>query len=795
MPQTVTSLSKSTFGVASVDRILSQALGISTARLFPAATSTQAAGAVDLSFMYVASYSTPNDPFTLAEQLSKLPEVQYAEPWFIYPLAERTFTPNDSLYSLQWALKQVNAPTAWDITQGDSIVVVAVVDSGVEWSHPDLAANIWINPGESGFDALHRDKRSNGVDDDGNGYIDDWHGWDFVGAHYATYDPATTVGDNDPSPTGSNNDHGTHVAGIIAAVTDNRIGVASLAAKCRILPVKVTADDDTRSGGSAYILAGYPGIKYAVDMGAKIINCSWGGDGGAQAEQDIIDYATQHGALVVAAAGNESSNAFFTPAGYRGVLGVGATDQNDVFASFSNYGEDVDVCAPGVNILSTFITVQSGTSQILNTYAYLSGTSMASPLTAALAALVKTKFPTYTSLQVGEQVRVTCDNIDGINPAYAGQMGRGRIDALRALTVTNLPSVRLQSYAINDFPGGNGNGVAEPAETLNVVCSFRNYLAPTSAGAIVSLATDSPYLTVVKGTFPLAVLNTLDSISNKAAPFRVYVSPHVPPSQSVHLLLTINDGSFSDLQSVSLLLNPTFATQNVNSIELTLTNDGRLGFYDFPNNALGSGFVFNGVNDLFEGGLIVGTSATKLVDVVRNDVGVQDTDFVSRTFYTLTSPGVVSDQDGATTFSDSGAAPANKLGIKIKMQSFAFSDPVDSKYIILQYDLTNTSSTTISNLYAGLFMDWDIGDPTQNYSLYDAKRSLGYAFTVAPPAQREYVGVRALDSAASFRSLVNTASIDLSRAAKWDWISGGFNATTAGPADIHHVISSGPVLH
>jgi hypothetical protein len=470
------------------------------------------------------------------------------------------------------------------------------------------------------------------------------------------------------------------------------------------------------------------------------------------------------------------------------VLAVAATDLNDARAFFSNYGENVDVCAPGLGIWSTLYP---------HTYASLTGTSMASPLAAALAALVKTQFPAYNGMQVGEQVRVTCDNIDGVNKSFAGQLGRGRINALRALTVSNLPSVRLLSYSINDFPGGNGNGAAEPAETLNVVCTFKNYLAPTSAGAVVSLSTDSPYLTIVKGSFPLASLKTLDSISNKAAPFRMVVKPSVPPSQSARLILTINDGSFSDLQAVTFLLNPTYATQNVNSIDLTLTNDGRLGFFDFPDNKQGVGFFFNGINHLFEGGLIIGASATKLVDVVRNDLGEQDQDLTSRNFFSLKSPGVISDQDGATIFTDSEAVAASRLGIQVKMQSFAYSDPTDSRYVILQYDITNISSAAISNLYAGLFLDWDIGDQNQteiaeNYSLYDTKRSLGYAFSGMPGGRREYLGARALDSAASFRSITNVPNIDLSKAAKWDWLSGGFGATIAGPADIHQVISSGP---
>ncbi|MGA3244676.1 MAG: S8 family serine peptidase [Bacteroidota bacterium] len=798
MPQTTTSLSKSVFGIESIDRVLSRAMGVGYSQMFATASTPQKPGEVDLSLFYTVAYSSPNDPFTLAEELSKLPEVQYAEPWFIQTLSGQSSTANDPLYSFQWNLKQINAPAAWDITQGDSTVVVAIVDSGVKLDHPDLQANIWINHGETGLDAQGNDKRFNGIDDDGDGYVDDWHGWDLVGAQYETFDPSTTKGDNDPSPIGANNNHGTHVAGIVAAVTNNLIGVASLASKCRILAIKTTADDDyTGPGGEAYVIAGYQGIVYAVNMGAKIINCSWGGAGGAQTEQDIIDYATQHGSLVVAAAGNYIADAFSSPADYRGALSVASTDASDKLSSFSAYGSNIDVCAPGENILSTLFTVDSKTGRIVDDYEYVSGTSMASPLTAALAALVKVKFPSYTNLQVAEQVRVTCDNIDALNTGFAGALGRGRINAYRALTDSTLPSVRLQSYAIGDSrPGGNGNGVAQPAETLSVVCAYRNFLAQTSPSALILMTSDSPYLVVTQGRFPVGSLRTLDSTSNTSAPFRVYVQPSVPPSFEGHLILTFNDGEFTDMQIITFLVNPTFATQDVNDIQLTLTNNGRLGFYDFPDNTQGVGFVFHGLNHLFEGGLMIGTSSTQLVDVVRNVAGGQDEDLASSGFFTLKSPGATSDQDGFTTFSDSAALAANRIGLQVKMHSYAYSDPVDSKYIILQYEIQNTSSTTLNNLYAGIFLDWDIGksdtEVNLNYSRYDPTRSLGYAFSSKVGGLREYLGIRALDSAVSFRSLVNDGNLDVSRAAKWAWMTGGFASSSAGPADIHHAISSGP---
>jgi subtilisin family serine protease len=753
--------------------------------MFPTAPAAQKPDDVDLSLLYTVAYSSPNDPFTLAEELSRLPEVQYAEPWFIYPLAERTSLPNDSLYGQQWALQKVNAPAAWDITKGDSTIVIAIVDSGVEWAHPDLASNIWINPGESGLDSLGHDKRTNGIDDDGNGYIDDWHGWDLVGAQYQAYDAGTTKGDNDPSPTASNNDHGTHVAGIVAAVTDNHIGVASLAHKCRVLPIKCTADNDTRGGGDAYILAGYRGIAYAAMMGAKIINCSWGANGGAQSEQDIIDFATQQGSLVVAAAGNESSDAFFSPASYRHVLSIAATDNNDTRAYFSNFGDNVDVSAPGVAIYSTLFPGK---------YEMLSGTSMASPLAAALAALVKSKFPAYTNLQVGEQVRVTSDDISAMNIPYAGRLGRGRINALQALTVKNLPSVRLQSFSVNDSPGGNGNGYAEPGETVNIYCTVKNYLEPTSLGAVVTLTTDSPYLTIIQGSMNTPSLGTFDTLNNQSTPFRVSVLQNVPQSYKARFKLTLRDGSWSDSQFITFLINPTFATQNINNIQLTLANNGRLAYLDYPVNNYGVGFVFNGINHLYEGGLILGTSESRVVNVVRNE-STQDEDFRSGDFFMLHTPGIVSDQDGFTRFSDSTAPTANRIGVRVALHSYAYSNPVDSKYIILAYEITNTTTVPLTNFRAGIFLDWDIG-PTeaelkQNTSRYDSTRSLGYAYSSMPQGRREYLGIRALDSATSFRSLVNN-SLDLSRAAKWDWLSGGFDASTAGPADIHQVISSGP---
>jgi subtilisin family serine protease len=767
MPEVSASITKSSFGIISLDVALSRLSAITIEKMFPVAPPLAKADDIDLSKFYVVHFTTPVNVFSFAEEITRLDVVQYAEPWFIYKV---NYTPNDPSLNLQWGLQKVKAQQAWDISQGDTSVVIGIVDSGVEWTHQDLSANIWNNPNEI---------PGNNVDDDNNGYVDDIHGWDFAGAQWQNIQ-----GDNNPSPMGSNNSHGTHVAGIASAATDNSIGVAGMGFTCKILPVKCSADNDTRApGGVGYILTGYQGIAYAAMMGADVVNCSWGGAGGSQTEQDLINFATQQGTLVCAAAGNDGTSGFFSPAGYQNVIGVAATDQNDTKASYSNYGEVVDVCAPGSSIYNTIYP---------NSYTYQYGTSMASPFVAGLAGLVKSHFPNYTSLQIGEQLRIACDNIDNINPSFAGQLGRGRINSYKALTDSSLPSVRMRSVAISDSFGGNGNGYPQPSETLSISCNFQNFLAPTSANAAIQLSSTNSFVTIVNGSFPLGSIGTLQTASNSATPFRVFIKSNVPQSHKVQMKLTVTDGAFTDFQTFTFLVNPTFQTHDVNKIQMTLTNNGKLGFFDFPNNTQGVGFIFNNINHLFEGGLLIGNSATKLVNVVRNPNNIQDNDFQSTNFYSLTTPGTISDQDGYTMFTDNSAPAANKIGVRVDMYSYAFSDFPNEKFILLRYDVKNTTTATLSNVYIGQFYDWDLGTASNNYTKFDATRSLGYVYDSGTNARKEYIGVRALDSAKSYRALVNQAGIDLTRAGKWNWISGGTSATTAGPADVHNVISSGP---
>ena len=544
--------------------------------IFPSKTNTRSSS---LGKILTVSYESNIDPYYLSSKLKNFNGVEWAEPKFVYEL---DFDPDDPSYTSQWNLFKILASQAWDITQGDTSVIIGIVDTGVDWDHPDLNANIWIN-----WDEIP----GNSVDDDLNGFIDDIRGWDFSG-----------VDGNSPdnNPMEDQPTHGTHVAGISSAVTNNGTGIASIGYKCKLLPIKT---------GSTNILYGYEGIVYAADNGAKVINCSWGGSGYSIFSQEVINYVTSLGALVVAAAGNSSTNSSHYPSGYDNVLSVASTNQNDTKSDFSTYGPTVDVSAPGSDIYATWQN---------NTYAILSGTSMASPLTAGLAALVWSVFPTYTPLQIGEQVRVNSDNIDGLNPAYTQLLGKGRINALNALSNMNSISVRAVEIDFSDeAPGGNGDGIFLAGETISVGVRFTNYLNPTTSLSI-TLQSKNAYSTVVNGTFNAGSKSMLEEFDNLSSKFTFTLGQSLPANAKLDFILDFSDGSYSDYQWLGAIGNPTYATQAGNDVSLTITSKGTLGFNDFPNNLQGDGFHFlEGSNLLFEGALILATSSTQVSDVAR----------------------------------------------------------------------------------------------------------------------------------------------------------------------------------
>jgi predicted CXXCH cytochrome family protein len=298
----------------------------------------------------------PEQLNTVLDALQQSKGVEFAEPNYLVQLSS---IPNDPYLPQQPGLSVMQIPQTWDALPSMQEVLVAVIDTGVDVSHPDLADAIWQNPGEMGLDANGRDKSSNGIDDDGNGKIDDWQGWNVVSNNNNVKD---------------DQGHGTHLAGIIGAQMNNGIGIAGIAPNARILPIKAL---DKNGYGSYSQVA--EAIVYATDMGARIIELGFGGLGSSELLQNAVDYAMSHGALVIAAAGNGGANTTYYPAAYSGVIAVGAVDNQLSWQTFSSTGEHISLVAPGIGIYST---VPGGS------YAAFSGTSMSSAQVTGVAALL-----------------------------------------------------------------------------------------------------------------------------------------------------------------------------------------------------------------------------------------------------------------------------------------------------------------------------------------------------------------------------------------------------------------------
>jgi subtilisin family serine protease len=721
--------------------------------------------AAELNKIVTMFISASIDPELISAKLSKSDLVEWAEPHYLYQLA---YTPNDPNHASQYAISKIQSEAAWDINKGDSSIIIAIDDTGVDWDHPDLAANIWVN-----------DDPVNGIDSDGNGYIDDINGWDFGGL--------TGTPDNDPKE--DRPDHGTHVAGISSAVTDNGVGVSSIGFNCTIMPVKTSQDNIRNDFGQALIAYGYEGIVYAADNGAHVINCSWGGFNYSIAAKAAIDYAISQGTLVVGAAGNNGISTVIYPAAYPGVLSVGSTTSSDTRSSFSNYGMFLDVLAPGSSIYNTWQN---------DTYATLSGTSMASPLAAGLAGLVFSQFPSYTPLQVAEQIRVNADNIDAQNSGFSGLLGSGRINAFKALSNAISKSVRMVNHIFIDE--GDGDGIFEPGENVSIEMNFVNYLNATS-GLTISIETTNGHVTINNSSFSAGAVAMLDEFNNSSNKFSFTLSPSVPFNTDINFKINYTDGAYEDFQWISIRANPTYSTQSGNNITLTLTSKGALGFDDYSSNTRGEGFKFiDGPNLMFEGAFLYGTSPSSVMDAARIS-STQSTDFSTVQPLVISVPGDVADQQGLTIFNDDGAG-GGKLGIETELISYSYAATADENYIILKYKLTNKTTSAISGVRAGLFFDWDLLESTGDNDLvgYDVSDEFGYAYHQGGNPDT-YVGAAVLSSSGGgFRGIRNDGSSgginiydNFSDAEKWTALSSGIQNTSLPAGDISYVVSAAPL--
>ena len=462
----------------------------------------------------------------VCRELSELSYVEYAVENHRHQLH---YDPNDTYYASAgswgqsyddlYALKtdKLNCEGAWDLSFGQQ-TIVAVVDTGVDQSHLDLMGNIWENTGEV---------PDNGIDDDGNGYVDDISGYDFS--------------DDDPDPSDYMG-HGSHCAGTIAAIGGNSQGIIGVAPKTQIMCLKgfPNATDD--------VLA--EAIQYAADNGADVISNSWGPTGvrpSSPVLEAAIDYAHALGCMLVFSAGNANDDvANYSPANYTKTIAVAATDSSDQKASFSNYGFLIDVSAPGVEILSLralgtdMYEVSTGYTSgerfvpeydPLAQYYRANGTSMSAPHVAGLAALLINAYPGVSNDLLAGRIIGSTDQIETLNPNYHEQLGSGRINAYSALTISESPHIKLAEYEF-------GTGIT-PGVTSDLVLSFVNKWVLAEQVDVTVSSTDS-YVTILQANSQYGDLDTNIPKDNSSNPFVVSIDGTAPYGHTIEFSITLN---------------------------------------------------------------------------------------------------------------------------------------------------------------------------------------------------------------------------------------------------------------
>ena len=500
---------------------------------------------------YHVHYRADVEPPTVARALQGLSGVVYAEPIPMYyiddsGMSQQPANPNDSLFSAQTHLEHMRFPEAWNVVKasdGTPPVIIAIVDAGSDWRHRDLRPTVWTNAGEVA---------GNGVDDDGNGYIDDVHGVNLANGD-----------NNDNDPTGLPSTpysarHGTMVAGAAGAATDNGIGIAGAAWNARIMHINVAC-----AGYDGAICHGYQGLMYAAANGADIANASWSGDIAGhgydhlQHVRQTINLVTDMGMLVVAAAANWGRNndlRSYYPARHPRVLSIGATHKDSRrIASFSNYGRTVSAFAPGVDI---------DMPTPGNSYGTANGTSFASPLVAGVAALVKTQFPGIGPDALRERVRMASESLETENPTYADNAGRGYVDAYASVQPPALPAVRLKRWSWTD---SDGDGNIAAGDVVTVSATFVNHLAGAQQLSIGLMGLRPyPFLDLSYADVPVSTIDGGDSVE-VSLPFTV--GSDSPANTPVLLVTHIRHGNMVDTPDrMSFVIN-----RSIDSLHVALS--------------------------------------------------------------------------------------------------------------------------------------------------------------------------------------------------------------------------------
>ncbi|MBZ0263480.1 S8 family peptidase [bacterium] len=423
---------------------------------------------------YKLSFPIDSDMYAIAEEFEKNKRIEWAIPDYLLPIDD--YTPNDPSLGSQWWLRQIDAARAWSYQTGDREIIVGAIDTGIDWRHPDLVPNLWVNPGED----LDDDPRPFGpefpdlpgtigdwnlTDDDGNGLSDDFLGYDWVTVHQNQVVPGEDAAPQDNNPLDFNG-HGTGCNAAMAEAGDNGIGGAGIAYNCKIMSLRAgysAYDNQGFESGYTQTQAGITALVYATEMGCDVINMSYGGGTRITAMENAINNAWNNGMLLFGASGNDNRNTIQYPANYDHVITVGATNSNDGRANFSNWGDWVEIAAPGVGCYTAWYNHGNPNP---SGYTSWDGTSVATPIAAGVGALVMSQYPNLNNTQWRE---IIMETTDPITPDH--YIGTGRVNAYKAVTQNYWPEFSVTEFNISD-PDGNGH--PDIGETIEVTLSITN---------------------------------------------------------------------------------------------------------------------------------------------------------------------------------------------------------------------------------------------------------------------------------------------------------------------------------
>ncbi len=622
------------------------------------------------------------------------PDVEYAEPWYV---AEIQYRPNDNLVDFQAMLANCKFFEAWDIYKGDPSIVIGISDNGIDQSHEDLAPNIAINTADP----------VDSIDNDGNGFIDDYNGFNF----------ANSVDHQGYNNTYVENDHGTMTSGIAAAKTNNTKGIAGTGCFCSFFPMKTAEYDYPKR-----IVYGYKSLLYSAIRHFKVVSCSWGFPlKYSRFNQEIVRYVAANDVAIVVAGGNVRSVILQTnyPAGYTDLLSVGEVDQSDIISGSTTLGAHINVMAPGIG--DYYTTFENGYLQET-----IGGTSVATPVVAGLVALVRGKNPTLNALQSLEIVRQATDDIRSVNVPYA-DIVPGRINAQRALQTdpNTIPGLRPQSM---QFIGRSGNPVVryDVGDTVRLRFQMKNHLAAAkNVRFVLSFAQDAKSsLQAVESTVvvPSIAASSLFDLGDFS-----FVLKNRSSDKAFIRVDIYGENGYKDFFLMSIYPYNEMRTLANSTVMASFGDRGNFGYSPDLYEYVGEGFSYKNIGTtLDKGGLFVTADYTQAVSSLFSERDDNNDFAIEKPF--------LEPYENQAIFTDANAYEEFAIGVRVHQDISIGSD--GKGYVKIINQIQNTGITR-NLLAASYYVDFDMSNVDSNRtSLFPEAIPESYA---AMPASAELI--------------------------------------------------------